>query len=528
MFDPGGARPTAGGAAALARLDELVAAATSLGDVVAGCGGWSGGQRSGALRRLDRLAGALATVRSGLLVAEQRSQGSVGPGDRDFIATRARMTRTGLGEARREVRQAETLTALPAVADAVGDGRVPLPHLDALARVTATAGDRATTELARPETQARLVRMAEQQSAREFGASAARLVASFDPETLERTVEAQRRERFLVLSRQPDGTHLKGRLDHLSAEVLRTAIAAAGQAPDGDRTKAQADADALVAVAERAIAGTAGVRARRTSPGGQLLPDAAQDAADARVSGVSNRPTVSVLVPVETFAELRAAQQRREAGDEGGWRPVEPAVLEDGTPLAMSQLARMLCDSEVGRIVMSADGVPLDLGRTERLYTGQQRRAVIVRDRQCAWNGCDVPAAYCEVHHIRWWDRHQGRTSVENGVLLCSHHHHVVHQLDLDIVRLSRPPSRGPMLGDPARYRFATRGGRCVSAPPGRAAPPGDAAQPGVCTPPGGGGPPREVALVGVDVPPGDGSPADTLFEDPPAHRAADLVRGRA
>ncbi len=467
VFDRQDERPAAGGAAALARLDALVEAAASLGDVVEGCGRWSAAQRSGALRRLDRLAGALATVRSGLVVTEQRSQGAVGPGDRDFVATRARMTRTGLGEARREVRQAETLTAMPTVADAVGAGRVPLPHLDALARVAATAGDRATTELARPETQARLVRMAERQSAREFGASAARLVASFDPAALERTVEAQRRERFLVLSRQPEGTFLKGRLDHLSAEALRTAIDAVGQAPDDERTKAQADADALVALAERATSGTAGIRARRTSERGQLLPDAAQDAADRRVSGVSNRPTVSVLVPAETVAELRAAQQRREAGSAQGWQPVEPATLEDGTPLAMSQLARVLCDSEVGRIVMSADGVPLDLGRTERLYTGQQRRAVIVRDRQCAWNGCDVPAAYCEVHHIRWWDRDRGQTSVENGVLLCSHHHHVAHRLDLHIVRLGRAPAGGRVLEEPTRYRFDRRGGRTVNAPPG-------------------------------------------------------------
>lgn len=474
MYDAGGERPTAAGKAALARLDALVAQAAALGDVVAGCDGWSGTQRGGALRRLDRVAGALATVRSGLVVAEQRAQGSVGPGDRDFVATRARMTRTGLGEARREVRQAETLTALPAVADAVGAGRVPLPHLDALARVAATAGERAGAELARPETQERLVRMAERQSAREFGASAARLVASFDPVALERTVEAQRRERFLILSRQPEGTFLKGRLDHMAAAVLRTAIDSVGQAPDDERTKAQADADALVALAERAMSGTAGIRARRTSEAGALLPDTAQDAADARVSGVSNRPTVSVLVPAETFAELRAAQQRREveaegageAAGAGAYRPVEPATLEDGTPLAMSQLARVLCDSEVGRIVMSASGIPLDLGRTERLYTGQQRRAVVVRDRQCAWNGCEVPAAYCEVHHIRWWDRDRGPTSIENGVLLCSHHHHVVHQLDLTIVRLGRAPTHGQMLGEPVRYLFTRRGGRVVSAPP--------------------------------------------------------------
>lgn len=458
---------------ALARLDGLIEVATSLGTEVEGCGTWAGAHRRRALAQLDATAGALATVRARLLTAERSAQASVGVGDRDFLAARARVSRTGLGEARREARQAETLAAMPTVADAVGAGRVPLAHLDVLGRVAEGAGERAAAELGRPETQERLVRMAERSSLRDFTTAAARLVASLDPGGLEESSAEQCRERFFVMSRRPEGTYLRGRLDHLSAETLRTASAGVGIAPDDGRTKLQADADALVALAERATTGMAGVRARRTSASGTLLPDAEQDAADARVSGVANRPTVSILVPAETLAELWRVQraresagagQRRETG--GDWRSVEPAALEDGTPLAMSALGRVLCDSEVGRIVMSAAGAPMDLGQTQRLYTGQQRRAVIVRDRVCAWNGCDVPAAYGEVHHIRWWDRDAGPTSVENGVLLCSHHHHVVHQHDLRIVRMAGPPVRGPMLGDPCRYAFVRRDGYEINAPP--------------------------------------------------------------
>lgn len=492
--------PTPEGADALARLDALVEQVVGLGTVAATCDGWTDGERAGALRRLDRVAGCLATLRAAVVVAAQRAPGAVGPGDRDFIASLARAARTGLGEARREVRQAETLATLPAVADGVTAGRVPLPHLDALARVTENAGAGAAAALGRTETQERLVRMAERQSVREFTAAAARLVASFDPAELERSAAAQRRERFLVMTRRPEGTFLRGRLDHVSAESLRVALASVGQAPDDERTKPQADADALVALAERATAGTAGVRARRVSPEGRLLSDAEQDAADARVSGTSNRPTVSILVPAETFAGALRLQRARATGgqpSEGGQPdevPVEPAALEDGTPVAPSELARLLCDSEVGRIVLSADGVPLDLGRTQRLFSGPQRRAVIVRDRQCAWNGCDVPAAYSEVHHIRWWDRHLGPTSVENGVLPCSHHHHVVHRLDLHIVRLTRPRERGGTLGEPARYLFERRDGREINAPPradgcddGPEGPPGGCPEGGTPAPPAAG-----------------------------------------
>jgi hypothetical protein len=497
------------GEAVLARLEALVAAAGELRDLVAGCQQWRGGQRRAALAALDKLAGALAPVRGALLVAEQRSAGGVRAGDRDFVAARARATRTGLGETRRQVRQATTLDALPAVADAVGAGRVPLAHLDALARVAESAGQEASVRLADPGVQERLVRMAEHQSVREFTTAAARLVASFDPHGWEESAQAQRRERFLTLSHRPEGVFMRGRFDHVAAHVLRTALAAVGTAPDETRTKEQADADALIALAERAMTGMAGIRPRATSPDGGLLPDPEQDRADARVTGTATRPTVSLLIPADTFAELHRAQaaatgegaafglsgedEPRECADRAATpsrRAVEPAALDDGTPVPMSQVARILCDSEIARIVLNAEGLPLDLGRSQRLYTGAQRRAVIVRDRACAWNGCDVPAAFCEVHHIRWWDRDLGNTSVDNGVLLCSHHHHVVHQHDLHITRLRRPPSP-TILGTPTRYLFHHRTTHhVINAPPHWADPPTtDCADP-----PGAGDPAVEAA----------------------------------
>jgi len=140
----------------------------------------------------------------------------------------------------------------------------------------------------------------------------------------------------------------------------------------------------------------------------------------------------------------------------------------------MSVLARALCDCEVTRIAVTAEGTPTDLGRTRRVYTGAQRRAVVLRDRHCAWNGCGKPARWGEVHHIRWWDRDGGRTSVSNGVLLCVYHHHEVHRLDLTIERHAEPPTRESsprrdVAGMPAaaRYTFRSRSGRVASAPPG-------------------------------------------------------------
>src|SRR5690606_1682047 len=92
----------------------------------------------------------------------------------------------------------------------------------------------------------------------------------------------------------------------------------------------------------------------------------------------------------------------------------------------------------------------LDVGRAARTYTGALRRAVIARDRHCGWPGCTQQARWCEVHHIRWWDRDEGPTSAENGVLLCSFHHHEVHRHDYTLTRCSGgPPESGD--GDPSR-----------------------------------------------------------------------------
>src|SRR5699024_11845233 len=66
------------------------------------------------------------------------------------------------------------------------------------------------------------------------------------------------------------------------------------------------------------------------------------------------------------------------------------------------------------------------MGRKVRLFTPDQRRALIARDRGCAAPSCTIPAPWCDAHHVIPW-KAGGSTSVANAVLLCSHHHHTVH-----------------------------------------------------------------------------------------------------
>ncbi|MGO4584553.1 HNH endonuclease, partial [Arthrobacter sp. 2RAF6] len=53
--------------------------------------------------------------------------------------------------------------------------------------------------------------------------------------------------------------------------------------------------------------------------------------------------------------------------------------------------------------------------------------AIIARDQGCAFPDCTIPAPWCEAHHITYWSN-GGTTGTEQGTLLCSHHHHVIHK----------------------------------------------------------------------------------------------------
>jgi hypothetical protein len=82
-----------------------------------------------------------------------------------------------------------------------------------------------------------------------------------------------------------------------------------------------------------------------------------------------------------------------------------------------------LLDGAAGSI-----SLPLDAGRATEAIPAHLRRAVIARDRCCAFPGCRQRPAACQVHHIRP-RRKGGRTSLTNLILLCSFHHLIaVHQ----------------------------------------------------------------------------------------------------
>jgi hypothetical protein len=53
----------------------------------------------------------------------------------------------------------------------------------------------------------------------------------------------------------------------------------------------------------------------------------------------------------------------------------------------------------------------------------------------CTAEHCDRPAGRCHAHHVVPWSA-GGATSVANGRLLCSFHHHKAHSVDYTTERI--------------------------------------------------------------------------------------------
>ncbi len=101
-------------------------------------------------------------------------------------------------------------------------------------------------------------------------------------------------------------------------------------------------------------------------------------------------------------------------------------MLGWGGPVTAESARRIACDAQLIPVLLGGGGQPLDVGRASYSIPTGIRRALIARDRGCAFPGCDRPPAWCDGHHIRHW-ADGGPTAITNLVLLCGHHHRTVH-----------------------------------------------------------------------------------------------------
>ena len=185
------------------------------------------------------------------------------------------------------------------------------------------------------------------------------------------------------------------------ATAATGARAGVGVANDG-RTVDQRRGDALVEVCRHAAALTPALR----------TDDPAQMVGHARPSGV--KATVLVTIGLDDLRD-----RTRPGVLVGG--------LDAGTILGPDTVRRLACDAGIIPVVLGTTGEILTLGRTRRLFTSAQLRALWLRDRHCTFPGCTVPATWADAHHLKHWADH-GPTNLTNATLLCPRHHTIVHR----------------------------------------------------------------------------------------------------
>jgi hypothetical protein len=98
-----------------------------------------------------------------------------------------------------------------------------------------------------------------------------------------------------------------------------------------------------------------------------------------------------------------------------------------GAKISAETASAILCDSVMHRMVVDPAGAIIDYGRATRTISAPLWAALVVRDAGCRFPGCDRPPTWCEAHHVVWF-RDGGTTCPENLVLLCSRHHHKLHE----------------------------------------------------------------------------------------------------
>lgn len=157
--------------------------------------------------------------------------------------------------------------------------------------------------------------------------------------------------------------------DDAAPSAVRAALA-------GLRTPGQRRCDALVEMA---------IRAGATPEGGQRP-----------------RPSISVVV---SLGELVG--------------PIRETF--NGLVLSRVEVARLLTEADVERIVLDPVGQPVTLTSPQRFFTGVVRRAVEVRDRVCQHPTCEVEAEFCQVDHVVEVAA-GGQTVITNARLLCRTH----------------------------------------------------------------------------------------------------------
>jgi len=356
------------------------------------------GEYAAVVTGVDRAVRRLEALKLRLVAAAERADVPRQSGARSSGAWLATQTRSGSASAAREARLAGDLDdRLGATQAAFGSGEISTAHASVIAHATSCLPRRLSVE-ERRQVEESLVDKAQRLDPVQLRRVARRaleaveqdrsVVDAHEDQQLVDEEQAALAQARLTLHDHGDGTtsgHF--RVPTLAASILRKVLDAMTAPRRGGSARAPADP----------------ARARGLAFG-QLLERLPTDHLHGKVAA-----TVVVTLDLDVLrGQVRAAD------------------LDTGDLVSAAEARRLACQAGLVPAVLDGRGLPLDLGRSKRLFSEAQRIAGATRHTRCAAAGCDIPYAWCELHHRRPWSR-GGRSDLADLVPLCGHHHRRLH-----------------------------------------------------------------------------------------------------
>ena len=369
--------------------------------------------KAAALSELVRAEGQLAELR--LRILADAGDLAVATATKDAAGWLAKMTRTRFSDARADLALAKALDGeRPLLATAMREGDATLAQAQVIHRVLSALPSRVDADTV-AAAEAHLVAQAAHFGPKELGRLGRHILEVVAPEIAEEAearrladLEADAADKTrLSMRRLGDGTtRISARVPDATATRLATYLEAFSN-PSAHADEHAHEADPFVRLPYPKRLGQAFI---------QLL-----EAVDTRRLPVHGGDATTVVVTV-SLASLQADLGTADLLGSG----LVPGDELTGDLITAAQARRLACTARILPAVLGGDSIPLDLGRARRLFSPGQRKALLIRDKTCRAEGCDVPGTWCDAHHLDPWST-GGRTDLDNGVLLCNHHHHRAH-----------------------------------------------------------------------------------------------------
>jgi len=101
-------------------------------------------------------------------------------------------------------------------------------------------------------------------------------------------------------------------------------------------------------------------------------------------------------------------------------------VDTDAGPITAESARRLACNATISTVAVDGRSGPIVAGHARRVVPPASRRALEARQQHCTHPGCDIPARWCDAHHVVHW-ADGGPTTLANLQLLCRRHHRAAH-----------------------------------------------------------------------------------------------------